>query len=148
MKTNIIFFWICFIFFSCGTRKVETHIEKMQTKDLITTNSDITSNLDIRKYIYTYSDDLEFVPIDKSKPMVINGKSYLNAKIKRNKATSTDTSKTVATKIDKTVIQEKKETTTKTKTKNSERETKWGLIVLAIVVVVVVAVYMRSKSIV
>jgi hypothetical protein len=118
---------------SCGTRKVTTSLETMEQKELVTNQSDLTFELDNRRYVYTATDDLELVPVDNSKPMIVNGKSYWNAKFKRSKSQTTDSSKVAIKSQDKSKAVSQKQISTKTKDKNTDRKTYWGLIVGAVI---------------
>lgn len=72
------------ILMSCSARKVS----KEQTKE--TVNTEVKSTTEVRtdkqsttKILDTSSiDEIEIVPIDNTKPIVVNGVSYANAKIK------------------------------------------------------------------
>lgn len=132
-----ILFWIVVLSIaialnSCGTRKVTTNLETMEQKELVTNQSDLTFELDNRRYVYTATDDLELVPVDNSKPMIVNGKSYWNAKFKRSKSQTTDSSKVAIKSQDKSRSVSQKQISTKNKDKNTDRKTYWGLIVGAV----------------
>ena len=74
---------ILLLLVSCGSRKVQ--IEKQNEKTKTETKTEIKI-VDRTKLIdTTVIDELEIVPIDTLKPIVINGKSYFNAKIKHVK---------------------------------------------------------------
>lgn len=132
-----ILFWIVVLSIAialngCGTRKVTTSLATMEQKELVTNQSDLTFELDNRRYVYTATDDLELVPVDNSKPMIVNGKSYWNAKFKRSKAQTTDSSKVAIKSQDKSKSVYQKQISTKNKDKNTDRKTYWGLIVGAV----------------
>jgi len=84
---------------SCATRKVNKSTEEIkQDKVEVTENNlQIKENTDIK--IIDSTDEICIEPIDSIKPMVVNGKSYLNAKIsykKRKVNTSIVSNKTVS----------------------------------------------------
>jgi hypothetical protein len=133
-----ILFWVLVLciaisFNGCGTRKVTTSVATMEQKELVTNQSALTFELDNRRYVYTATDDVELVPVDNSKPMIVNGKSYWNAKFKRSKSQTTDSSKVAIKSQDKSKSVSQKQISAKTKDKKTDRETYWGLIVGAIV---------------
>ena len=70
---------------SCGTRKVnkskeETKQDKVET---VQTNVQVKENASVK--VIDSTDEICIEPIDSIKPMVIDGKSYLNVKIKHKK---------------------------------------------------------------
>lgn len=74
---------ILLLLVSCGSRKVT--IDKQNEKTKTETKTEIKI-VDRTKLIdTTVIDELEIVPIDTLKPIVINGKTYFNAKIKHVK---------------------------------------------------------------
>ena len=75
--------FLSLLLIGCGSRKVQ--IEKQNEKTKTETKTEIKI-VDKTKLIdTTVIDELEIVPIDTLKPIVINGKSYFNAKIKHVK---------------------------------------------------------------
>ena len=70
---------------SCGTRKVnkskeETKQDKVET---VQNNIQVKENASVK--VIDSTDEISIEPIDSIKPMVIDGKSYLNVKIKHKK---------------------------------------------------------------
>lgn len=93
---------------SCGVRKVNN--QKIDIK----TDSIVFENKRVLEQNSNFNEILLITPIDSLKPLIINGKSYLNAKISysKNKAITLKTKdKFKATTLKK----EKKETIKKTK---------------------------------
>ena len=72
---------------SCSTRKVnKTEIKETETKTEViaeNTKTDVSENTKIVDTSTT--DEIEYIPIDNTKTIVVNGKSYFNTKIKRSK---------------------------------------------------------------
>ncbi len=70
---------------SCGTRKVNKSTEevKQDKVEVIQTNVQIKENTVVK--VIDSTDEICIEPIDSIKPMVIDGKSYLNVKIKHKK---------------------------------------------------------------
>lgn len=98
---------ILLLLVSCGSRKVVTEktqeTKKIETKIVYNTRTIDTSDID----------ELEIIPIDTLKPVIINGKSYFNAKIKHVKKKnyiSVIADKITTTKAKETVIIKNKET--------------------------------------
>jgi len=105
---------------SCASRKVDRKEEKQkidfteQTIEETKVDSQTTT-----KVIDTSTiDEIEIVPIDSTKPVVINGKTYLNAKIKhvkRKNNISTD-------KVEKVAKNQRKAVKRELKIDNSNKE--------------------------
>jgi len=122
---------ILLLLVSCGSRKVI--IEKTQENKKIETQI-----VDNTKTIDTSSiDELEIIPIDTLKPMVINGKTYFNAKIKHLKKKNY-----ISIVIDKTTTIKAKETIT-IKNKATEKVVNywWFLLLLIIPIFFVYKIY-------
>lgn len=90
---------ILLIFFtSCSGRKVNKsntkETEQTEIKTEAKTETKVTDNT---KIIDTsISDEIEFIPIDNSKPIIVNGKSYFNARLKySNKKNNISTAKSI-----------------------------------------------------
>ena len=69
---------------SCGSRKVQKSDVKEETKTEQSTTkaNDIESKTETNTVINDESNDVEITPIDTSKAIIINGKTYKNAKVK------------------------------------------------------------------
>ena len=74
---------ILLLLVSCGSRKVTIDKQNEKTKTEIKTEIKIVDRTKLIDTTVIY--ELEIIPIDTLKPIVINGKSYLNAKIKHVK---------------------------------------------------------------
>ena len=70
---------------SCGTRKVNKSKEeiKQDKVETVQTNVQVKENAAVK--VIDSTDEICIEPIDSIKPMVIDGKSYLNVKIKHKK---------------------------------------------------------------
>lgn len=88
MKRHILIFISLGLAVSCGSRKVQkdqiaeiqkTELEKIQTKETQTQSQ-------IKTEVLEQSHDFKITPIDNTKPMMINGKEYRNAKIESSGA--------------------------------------------------------------
>lgn len=67
--------------YSCGSRKVQKTIIKEETKTEQTAkvNNDISINNQTKTVINEDADEIEVKPIDTSKAIVVNGKTYKNS---------------------------------------------------------------------
>ena len=72
---------------SCGAvKKDKTEIKESEVKTEQTTEKVVTNSETNTKIIDTSTtDEIEFIPIDNSKPIVINGKTYSNVQIKKKR---------------------------------------------------------------
>jgi len=124
---------------SCATRKVNKSTEevKQDKTEIIENNLQIKENTDIK--IIDSTDEIYIEPIDGIKPMVINGKSYLNAKIsyKKRKVNTNIVSNKITSDLGY------KKTTEKIEVKKQNKETDrksgfnwWWLLLLLIPIVV------------
>ena len=104
MKRLLTLICLSLLVFSCSTKKVaisksvvDTHTDSVvvQKKDSVVFQQNAIS---IKEDI----NEIEIVPIDSTKPVVIEGKEYFNAtvKIKKNKREVVDTTKTSVAVID------------------------------------------------
>jgi len=129
---------------SCATRKVNKSIEeiKQDKVEVVQNNIQVKENAVIK--VIDSTDEICIEPIDSVKPMVIDGKSYLNAKIshkKRKVNTSIVLNKTMSnTGLKKTtekieVIKEVKET---------ERESGFNWLWL-LLLIIPVGIYIKFK---
>ena len=81
---KILLLLLIIILSSCGVRKVQKSDVKEETKTEQSTTkaNDIESKTETNTVINDESNDVEITPIDTSKAIIINGKSFKNAKIK------------------------------------------------------------------
>jgi hypothetical protein len=108
MAKHLTLILLSFLLFSCASRKVlvnktqvETHIDStaVEKKDSVSVQQNAIS---IKENI----DEVEIVPIDTAKPLIIDGKQYFNAtvRLKKTRRHIVDSSKsTVSKSIEKTV---------------------------------------------
>ncbi len=140
---------LSFLVMSCASRKVDRKEEKQkidfteQTSEETKTDSQTTT-----KVIDTSTiDEIEIVPIDSTKPVVINGKTYLNAKIKHVKRKNNITTDKVEKVAKNQHKQAKRELKAETSSKEKETERKsgfsWWWILLAIPIYIVYRKYLR-----
>jgi hypothetical protein len=128
---RILLFAVCvtallFLLCSCGSRKATT--QKETVKENVTQSATTETKTDTNetvKVVYTSTvDEIEFVPIDNTKPIIYNGKKVYNAKIrhsKRKNNITTVSSKKVA-QIEKKEVKTKAKREAKVKDKVTERE--------------------------
>ena len=69
---------------SCGTRKVQKSNvkEEVKTEQAVIEKKDIEIKTETKTVVNDQSNEMEITPIDTSKVLIINGKTYKNAKVK------------------------------------------------------------------
>ena len=125
--------------FSCATRKIAITKSQVETRidSVVTERKDSVSvqqnDISIKEYI----DELEIVPIDTAKPLVIDGKKYFNAtiRIKKTNREVVDATKTVVAKSENKTTEVKKEEKRKEVDKKVEKKSLnlWWLWILLII---------------
>lgn len=125
--------------FSCATRKVAITKSQVETRidSVVTERKDSVSvqqnDISIKEFI----DELEIVPIDTAKPLVIDGKKYFNAtiRIKKTNRQVVDATKTVVAKSENKTTEVKKEEKRKEVDKKVEKKSLnlWWLWILLII---------------
>ncbi len=72
---------------SCVTRKSQVNKTDVKTKDVVTDNSTIETKIDSNTKVIdcTSTDEVEIIPIDNTKEIIVNGKTYKNVRLKSKK---------------------------------------------------------------
>lgn len=111
---------LSFLVMSCASRKVDRKEEKQKidfTENV--TEETKTDSQTTTKVIDTSTiDEIEIIPIDSTKPVVINGKTFLNAKIKHVKRKNNITTD----KVEKVAENQRKQAKRELKIDNSNKE--------------------------
>ena len=125
----------------CGSRKVTTQkeVSKEQTEQTATTETKTDTNETVKVVDTSTVDEIEFIPIDNSKPIVVNGKSYLNVKIKhvkrKNNVTTQTVKKVAETSRNEVKTKVKREVKVKDKVTERESVSYWWIWILILGVV-------------
>ncbi len=128
---RILLFAICviallFLLCSCGSRKVETSKEtvKENITQSTTTETKTDTNETVKVVDTSTIDEIEFIPIDNTQPIIYNGKKVFNAKIRhskrKNNITTVSSKKVAETRRNEVKTKVKREV--KVKDKVTERE--------------------------
>ena len=113
MAKHLTLILLSFLLFSCASRKVmvtktqvETHIDSsvVEKKDSVSVQQNAIS---IKEDI----DEVEIVPIDTAKPLVIDGKQYFNAtvRLKKTRRHTVDSSKSTVSLSSENTVSVKKD---------------------------------------
>jgi hypothetical protein len=128
---RILLFAICvtallFLLCSCGSRKstVQKETVKEQTEQTATTETKTDTNETVKVVDTSTIDEIEFVPIDNTQPIIYNGQKVFNAKIRHSKRKN-DITTEIVKKVAETSRNEVKTNVkreVKVKNKKTERE--------------------------
>lgn len=133
-KTLITTLLLSFALISCGSRKVQKSEVKEEVKETVTETKQNDVKIETNIKVIDSVNEITFEPIDNSKPIIVNGKSYTNVKIKHTKKRTETTSKAVLTDKGITTKQTKKEAVKQSKNKEVELKESltsyWWLILL------------------
>ena len=143
MKKSILIL-LCLTLFSCASRKVDTKIDKRDSTSVSVSNEVENTKTDTQTQTViidsTETEEIVITPIDSTKPIVVNGKKYFNAKLSYKKQRNnirTEQKEKVAQIAEKHT---KKRTEARVVTKQKEKTTEavrfpWWLILLGAVLV-------------
>jgi ATP-dependent Zn protease len=139
---------------SCGTRKSTINKTDVTTKDVVTDNSVIETKTDSNLKVTdcTSTDEIEIIPIDNTKEIIVNGKTYKNVRIKYKKTKNnviTTERKKVAETIKKDVkTKSKAKVEVKQKATESKKGNFWNWIWLIVILIGVTWFVLWSRKIV
>jgi hypothetical protein len=119
----------------CGTRKTQQTKTDVTTKEVTTDNSVIETKTDTNTKVIdcTLTDEIEIIPIDNTKEIVVNGKTYKNVRLKSKKTKNNVTTNKVekVAKKQQNAIKIKSKASIEVKQKETERNSNyWWLILL------------------
>lgn len=167
MKNIIITFLLALGIWSCGSRKVETKIEKkeVKTENNILKESETKTEFEKKDEVNTnvkeVTNEIESVvePVDPTKEMIVNGKSYINAKLTTKKSNNVKdtqeqkvtTEKFKESKKEKEVDKSKSSISEKSKTKKVDRKESfifslWFWLILIIILLILYWLYNKYKD--
>ena len=131
----ILLFLITFLIVGCGTRKTQQTKTDVTTKEVTTDNSVIETKTDTNTKVIdcTLTDEIEIIPIDNTKEIVVNGKTYKNVRLKSKKTKNNVTTNKVekVAKKQQNAIKTKSKASIEVKQKETERNSNyWWLILL------------------
>ena len=139
MAKHLTLILLSFILFSCASRKVavtKTQVET-QTDSIAVEKKDSVSVQQNAISIKEDIDEVEIVPIDTAKPLIIDGKQYFNAtvRLKKTRRHVVDTSKVIVSKSSESTISVKKKVKEKVFDKKVDKKANyigflWLLLVL------------------
>lgn len=140
MAKHLTLIFLSLLLFSCVTRKAivsKSYVES-RIDSVVSEKKDSLSVQQNGVIIDETVDEIEVVPIDTSKPIVIGGKEYFNAsvKIKKTQKKTVDTTKTTVSKSSDNQIKFTKSENKQTLNKSVDKKTFslwWGLLLIPLV---------------
>jgi len=132
---NKLIFLLSILIVGCGTRKTQQTKTDVTTKEVTTDNSVIETKTDTNTKVIdcTLTDEIEIIPIDNTKEIVVNGKTYKNVRLKSKKTKNNVTTNKVekVAKKQQNAIKIKSKASIEVKQKETERNSNyWWLILL------------------
>lgn len=134
------------LLFSCATRKVAMTKSVVETKtdSVVVEKKDSVSVQQNAITIKESVSEIEIIPIDTAKPLIIEGKKYFNAtvRLKKSNRQVVDSTKVVVAKSEEIKIEVKKEEENKSVDKKVEKKSStffwlWLLLIAAAAVAVI-----------
>lgn len=141
MGKHLILIFLSLFLFSCASRKV--NIAKSEL--LIKTDSSFVEKRDSVSVVQNAIsikediDEVEIVPMDASKPLVIDGKTYFNATVRMRKVrkSTIDSSKTFSSKSSHKELVVRKDIKQKTYTKSVDKKANYFIYLWLLVIPVI-----------
>jgi PBP1b-binding outer membrane lipoprotein LpoB len=134
MKTFIKILLIFFLLVGCGSRKVQKSVEVQKELTTETVKVEEVKTDNTKTNIVENTDEVVIEPIDTIAPMIVDGKVYKNARLRRvNKKVVTNIAKDIK-ETKKTVKQAKKKASTEIIKKEIDKKTFCWLWLLLLII--------------
>ena len=151
IKQAFLFLFITLFLSSCAARKVNVDkVDSVVKSDSTSvTKQEVVTTQQNNVTITTDTDELEIVPVSDTIPMVVNGITYKNAKLryKKTKNVLVDTSKIKVAEKTSIKVEVKKEAKVKTFKKAIEKESSYAVYIWWILIIIIlIYLYNRFKS--
>jgi hypothetical protein len=137
----------------CGSRKTQQTKTDLNTKEVVTDNSTIETKTDTNTKVIdcTFTDEVEIIPIDNTKEIIVNGKVFKNVRLKHKKTKNNIVVDKVVKEVKKQQndIKIKKKVSLEVKQKETEKEqfnflSLWWVYLLIIVIIYII--YKKYKD--
>jgi hypothetical protein len=136
---------------SCAARKV--NVDKVDNRTKVdstsVTKQEVVTTQDNHISIVTNTDEVEVCPVSDSLPMIVNGITYKNAKLryKKTKKVLVDTTKIKVSEKTSIKVEVKKEAKVKTFKKNIDKKANYTIYIWWILIILLlIYLYNRFKS--
>jgi len=146
---------LCFLILtSCAARKVNVDkVDSVVKSDSTSvTKQEVITTQDNHVSIVTNTDELEVSPVSDSLPMVVNGITYKNAKLKykKTKKVLVDTTKIKVAQKSSIEVKVKKDTTVKSFKKDIDKKANYAIyfwwLLFLLIIALVVYLYIKFKN--
>jgi PBP1b-binding outer membrane lipoprotein LpoB len=133
----------------CGSRKstVQKETVKEQTEQTATTETKTDTNETVKVVDTSTIDEIEFIPIDNTQPIIYNGQKVFNAKIRhskrKNDITTVSSKKVAETRRNEVKTKVKREVKVKDKVTEAKRGFPWWIL---LVICALYLAYRKVKS--
>jgi hypothetical protein len=140
MAKHLTLILLSFLLFSCASRKVAVTKTQVETK-IDSTAVEKKDSVSVQQNAISIKEDIdevEIVPIDTAKPLIIDGKQYFNTKVrlKKTRRHIVDSSKSTVSKSIEKTVSVKKEVKEKIFDKKVEKKASYfGVLWLILVLV-------------
>jgi len=127
---------------SCASRKVDVSKSTVETKvdSSVVVKVDGTYVKEVNVAVIETAEELEYKPLDSLKPMVIDGKSYINTviKSKKKKTVKVDKTKDIARVSSVKKLNVKREDSKKTFVKNVDKKANYWMYLWLLIPVIII----------
>jgi len=152
MKTKLILLSTILLFSCAGTRKVNKSDTKEETQIAIldTSKTETKTDTNIKVIDCTDTDELVIVPVDNTKEIIVNGKTYKNVSLKHRKVKNNITTNKVekVAKIEqkavKTNVKAKRVVEVKQTEANKGNFWNWVLLIICITAFIFFVIWSRK----
>lgn len=143
MKKSILIL-LSLTLFSCASRKVDTKIDKRDSTAVSVSNEVEKTKTDTQTQTIvidsSQTEEIEIIPIESTKPLVVNGRTYFNAKLRYKKQQNNIRNSRIEKVAEIKEKRAKKRNEVRVATKQKEKTTEavkfpWWLILLGAVLV-------------
>ena len=131
----------------CGSRKTQETKNDLNTKEVVSDNSTIETktNTNTKVIDCTFTDEVEIIPIDNTKEIIVNGKVFKNVRLKSKKTKNNIVVDNNVKEVKKQQndIKTKKKVSLEVKQKETEKEqfnflSLWWVYLLIIVIIYII----------
>lgn len=146
MKSLLKILLLCVLLVSCGARKVQKSTETQKETTTETTKIDEVKTDNTKTNIVETCDEIIIEPIDTISPMIIDGKIYKNARLRRiNKKVNKNIVNNIK-EVKITVKQAKKKTSHKVIKKDIQRASGWSWWWWLLLIIPIYYLFRKYKS--
>lgn len=133
----------------CGSRKSETNKTDLNSKEVVTDKSTTETKTDTNTKVIdcTFTDEVEIIPIDNTKEIIVNGKVFKNVRLKHKKTKNNIVVDKVVKEVKKQQndIKTKKKVILEVKQKETERTLSYWWLLWLLILIPIYILYRKYK---